>query len=94
MELFLKLLKHRHAAYRHRLEIAKRQKWRDECNAKHERMVRNGDDDEWSIGFNGIGGSNGVKPLAEDNWAGGKHGPRMCSPESWDNAIRAWEEDR
>lgn len=27
-------------------------------------------------------------------WSAGKEGPRKCGPSSWDNSVRAYEEDR
>lgn len=83
------------ARFRHRLAIAKRLEWRKTCAARYESL----DSDVKAIvdrlertRLLHAKWHDPRPPKAKSN---DKHGPRGCDdPHSWDNAVRASEEDR
>jgi hypothetical protein len=79
-------------------EIAKAEAWKSECqrrfNALSTEQKRSAEAEAyWRRLFGGHGRHRGVRVQNEDKHDG-PPGYRVCSSASWDNAVRAFEEDR
>ncbi len=96
------LIRHKQSGFRHRVKIAKRYAWREQCVVMHDALVRKCDEDgvprpksppnDVDMRTRRLTMFGGGSPSLHESR--GINGFRPVSLESWDNAIRASEEDR